>query len=130
MKESILRIINRRKNGIKYDEILSFFSHDEFLECNKAIFELEEDFEILKEKGKYYTLKQLDLFKGEVQITNSGVGFLLTNDEVLKDIFIYSEDLHKALNKDICLVKVKPNKKSRSGLRVGEVIKVKCFQKS
>ena len=44
MREIIFKIIDKEKHGIKYDEILLSFSHQDFLEVNKIIKELNKKF--------------------------------------------------------------------------------------
>ena len=68
------------------------------------------------------TKKQVKTLSGTLQVTRSGVGFLLQEGE-LEDIFIGPSNLGKALNGDMVEVRLRGRSK-RSGRPEGEVVKV------
>jgi ribonuclease R len=60
---------------------------------------------------------------GQVQVTRSGVGFLLREGDE-EDIFINPSNLGKALNGDIVEVRLKGGRSNRGGRPEGEVVKI------
>lgn len=75
------------------------------------------------DKGKYKYFSSHHYVTGRIEVTKSGVGFLLTEDPEEQDVFIAARSLGKALNGD--LVKVKMLRRRRSeGRPEGEIEEV------
>ncbi|MFK7926479.1 MAG: ribonuclease R [Bacteroidia bacterium] len=73
------------------------------------------------DKGKYKYTKQNNYLSGKIQITRSGLGFLLMEEE--NDIFINPSNTGKALNGDTVKVKIL-SRRRREGKKEGEVVDV------
>lgn len=74
-----------------------------------------------KGKYRYLTEARMELVEGKLQVTRSGVGFVIQDES--DDIFVSSGALGKAMNGDLVKVKVlRPRK--RNGRPEGEVIEV------
>ncbi len=73
------------------------------------------------DKGKYKFTKQSNFLTGKIQITRSGLGFLLMEDET--DIFINPSNTGKALNGDTVKVKILARRR-REGKKEGEVVEI------
>ena len=72
------------------------------------------------DKGKYKYFSSHHYVTGRIEVTKSGVGFLLSEDPEEQDVFIAARSLGKALNGD--LVKVKMLRRRRSeGRPEGEI---------
>jgi len=74
-------------------------------------------------RGRFqYSKKQVKTLSGTLQVTRSGVGFLLQEGD-LEDIFIGPSNLGKALNGDMVEVRLRGRSK-RTGRPEGEVVKI------
>ncbi|MEL6590040.1 MAG: ribonuclease R [Bacteroidota bacterium] len=73
------------------------------------------------DKGKYKYTQQHQYLTGKIQITRSGLGFLLMEEE--DDIFINPSNTNKALNGDTVKVKIL-SRRRREGKKEGEVVKI------
>ncbi|MEM7367644.1 MAG: ribonuclease R [Bacteroidota bacterium] len=73
------------------------------------------------DKGKYRYLSQQKTLVGEIQVTRSGVGFLLQDEG--DDIFIGSSSMGKALNGDMVEVRL-TRRRRKGGRQEGEVTKI------
>lgn len=73
------------------------------------------------DKGKYRYLSKQKSLTGELQVTRSGVGFLL--QDVGDDVFIGASSMDKALNGDIVEVRLTRSRR-KGGRQEGEVINI------
>jgi len=73
------------------------------------------------DKGKYRYLKQEQLVAGRLEVTRSGVGFIIVEEG--EDIFISPRHLGKALNGDIVKGKLLKKRKN-NGKPEGEIVEV------
>ncbi|WNJ18947.1 ribonuclease R [Pontibacter sp. G13] len=72
-------------------------------------------------KGRYQYQSRLETRTGKIQITRSGVGFLLQDEG--EDVFIGPRRLGKAMDGDMVKVKM-ISRRSREGRQEGEVVEV------
>lgn len=73
------------------------------------------------DKGKYRYMKQTDFKTGQIEVTRSGVGFVL--QEGSDDIFVNQSSMGKAFHGDLVKVQLKATRK-RGGRPEGEVVEV------
>ncbi len=75
------------------------------------------------DKGKYRYVSSHHYMAGRIEVTRSGVGFLLSEKPEDQDVFIPARSIGKALNGD--LVKVKMTKSRRAeGRPEGEIVEI------
>lgn len=86
--------------------------------------ELEEEGRIFKtHKDRYGVPERMNLICGYLQGNERGYGFLIPDDESMKDIFIPSSSLNGAMHKDRVMARI--NKKVIGDKRAeGEIIKI------
>lgn len=90
----------------------------------KTINELEDEGRIFKNNKNRYTLpERLSLIVGKIQGNERGYGFLMPDDENVRDLFISSDSLNGAMHGDRVIAKVTV-KASDSKRAEGEVIKI------
>lgn len=125
-KEKVLDLMNNENyKPSKIENILKMLDVDleqkDIVESTLADF--EKDGIIFKTKnGKYALSEKLDLIRGKIDANQKGFGFLIPDNENLKDIFISADNMNSAMNNDMVLVKV--YKKVEGKKWEGEVIKV------
>ncbi|MGI6710965.1 MAG: ribonuclease R [Bacilli bacterium] len=127
MKERILEIIKEIDYKAKtFDEFVLFFN----LTNSKEKDQLRDDLDSLVEeniiavvKNRYNLLSRFNMYIGELNLKKQGYGFF-KSDELVKDVYIASDDINGALDKDIILVKVEYNHKiNKDEARVLKIIK-------
>ncbi|MEG0283281.1 MAG: ribonuclease R [Erysipelotrichales bacterium] len=113
------------------------YQHEEYdlNEIYKMLVKLENEYKVIRVKNdKIQSLERLNLAYGRLDVKRKGFGFVRTDDF---DVFVKSNDLNGAINKDEVLVKI--NKKTKEGVEgyvyrvvnhgydliVGEVVVVK-----
>ncbi|HEX9061401.1 MAG TPA: ribonuclease R, partial [Clostridia bacterium] len=86
--------------------------------------ELEDEGKIFKtHRDRYGVPDRMNLVVGRIQGNEKGFGFVIPDDEDMKDIFIPSDSLNGAMHNDRVIARV--NKKSSGNMRSeGEVIRI------
>ncbi|MEM6262756.1 MAG: hypothetical protein AAGI38_09635, partial [Bacteroidota bacterium] len=74
------------------------------------------------DRGKYRLGSSGQILVGKIQLTRSGAGFLLVDDD--EDIFISPDRLGKTLDGDTVKVRVLSTRRKKSGRASGEVLEV------
>jgi len=77
-----------------------------------------------KKEGKKNSRHQEKLLKGVLDVTRSGIGYVIVKD-VEKDIFIRPHDFNRALNGDTVRVKIKENRGKRIEGSIEEIVERK-----
>lgn len=86
--------------------------------------QLEQEGKILRtHKGRYGTPERLGLITGYVQINERGYGFIISDDENLKDVFIPVDGLNGAMNNDRVIARV-IKKTSGEKRAEGEILRI------
>lgn len=95
----------------------------DFKEFVKLLNILEEEGKIIRTRSNRYGVpERMNLVRGKLQGNAKGFGFVLPEMEGMDDIFIPAHDINGALNGDIVLCRLNPQKK---GSRMeGEIIRV------
>ena len=129
MKEKILELIQQThekyKNAEEISDALGLDGAVQKEALLNALRELESEHKIIKnKKGNYVTLKEANLYVGNIQIKNKGFGFV-TSSELPLDVYVAKEDTKGAFNGDTVLVKVQPKVKqdAKDSAKVIEIIK-------
>lgn len=112
MKELKSKILDKIIIGkqAEYDlehlaKCLNMTTTSEFVMLNKALNELEDEYEIMRDaKNFFMTAVQAGIYKGTVSINRKGFGFLDLTEET--SIYISPDDLMGAMDKDEVVVKL------------------------
>jgi len=128
MKEEILNYI--KSDSYKAQDSYALAKHlianneTLFPSFSKALFELEKEGLIAKNKKNQYNLiERMHMVRGVLDLKAAGYGFLLPEDKNMPDIYIpVSETLH-AMNGDVCLVKYYSDRNKGKKLE-GKVTKI------
>jgi len=127
MKERILEIIKSKDYKAKsYDELsflLGLNTKEEKEEFKNAIDRLVNDNIIAVVKNKYDLLIRFNMYIGQLILKKQGYGFFKSED-LVKDVYIASDDINGALDKDTVLVSVEYNlKTNKDEAKVEKIIK-------
>ncbi|MDD3382252.1 MAG: RNB domain-containing ribonuclease, partial [Bacilli bacterium] len=127
MKEKILEIIKSKDYKAKsYDELsflLGLNTKEEKEEFKNAIDRLVNDNIIAVVKNKYDLLIRFNMYIGQLILKKQGYGFFKSED-LVKDVYIASDDINGALDKDTVLVSVEYNlKTNKDEAKVEKIIK-------
>jgi ribonuclease R len=127
MKERIIDVLHQDKyKGITIEElkeVIGIESSKEFKEMVKSVNQLIEEC-IIIESGSHHLnlIEDTDFMTGRLDLKERGFGFVIPDDPSQNDIFIRSDHIFDAMNRDRVLVYVN-NKKS--GIRQeGEIRRV------
>jgi len=102
---------------------LSCQSKESFQELSKALFELEKEGLIAKnKKGKYNLVERLGLLKGTIDLKVAGYGFIALDDTSHPDVFIPRNAVGDAFDKDYCLIRI--TRESSKDRFEGEIVRV------
>jgi len=105
------------------DEAFGNFSSEQFKAFVKLMNELEENGDIVRTRTNRYGLPdKMNLVKGTLQGNAKGFGFVIPLDRSEQDIYVHANDLHGAMNGDLCLVRV--NRKAVGGRLEGEIVRI------
>lgn len=63
-------------------------------------------------KSKYIFAESIGIFRGKIETTMKGFGFLICENKEIKDIFVSQKNLNGAMNGDVVLVQILKNSKS------------------
>lgn len=135
LEEIILDLVkNSPDSNLSKETVISILqlqSKNELRKLDKAINRLVAKGEILKQGNiiqhkkinkKESTSRSTDLIEGRIQITQSGMGFVIVNG-LDEDIKIQRRDIGTTLQGDIVKVKLTRNNK-KSGQQTGKVVEV------
>lgn len=120
MPEKIIRELLDRYGALSFDGLLSFVNLNAN-ELSNEIAKLEKNGELVKVKSRYFLVDGKEFIKGEIQVKKGNIGFLRGEDQ---DIFIPTEGLESASDKDTVVVQVRERFAEQGQLPEGKVIKV------
>ncbi len=105
------------------EEDFGIESAADFKEFVKLLNVLEEDGKVIRTRSNRYGVpERMNLVRGKLQGNAKGFGFVIPEQEGMGDIYIPAHDINGALNGDIVLCRLNPQKK---GSRMeGEIIRV------
>jgi ribonuclease R len=63
-------------------------------------------------RSKYIFAESIGIFRGKIETTMKGFGFLICENKEIKDIFVSQKNLNGAMNGDVVLVQILKNSKS------------------
>lgn len=127
MKEAILKLMKeksyRASDTYSLAKQLSKSEGYAFASLTKALFELEKEGFIAKNKKNQYQLTDnMGFLKGTLDLKQAGYGFIQVDGDNHPDIFIPASKMNTAMDKDYCLVRIS---KEKYGVRFeGEIVKV------
>ncbi len=127
MRDKIVDILNKEENKkLKAEELkklLGVSASEELVSFMKSLNELVEEAEVIENNNQEFSLiKHTNFVRGTLDLKERGFGFLLPEDPALDDIFIPSDQVHSAMNKDRVLVHVQ---RAKSGMRdEGEIKRI------
>ncbi|MBU1144602.1 MAG: ribonuclease R [Firmicutes bacterium] len=126
MKNKLLDLI--QKNNYKSTDTLGLATllrcdtKEEFQALTKALYELEKEGFIAKnKKDKYNLIERFGFVKGKLDLKQAGYGFISLEEEH-PDIFIPRNKTLDAMDNDLCLVKI-TNQSGKDRFE-GEILKV------
>jgi ribonuclease R len=110
-----------------YQELEKHFQIDQaldFKEFLKTLNHLETEGRILRTRSDCYGVpERMNLIRGKLQAHAKGFGFLIPDDKEHPDVYIHTNDLKGAMNKDVILVRV--TSKGPEGAKLeGEVVRI------
>ncbi len=126
-KEKIIKFMTQPKyKPMTLKEIAALFgvpkSDKELFQ--KLVFELEEEGKIFKSNNNRYGItEKMNLIVGKLQGNERGFGFLIPDNEDIKDVFISLDSMNGAMHKDRIIARI-IGKPSKSGKIEGEVVKI------
>ena len=110
LKEKLLGILNDDAyNPLKKEELANIFDihHTEMPMFYNFLDELEEDGYITKtKKGKITTYKKLGYFVGKFIAHQKGFGFVESEDDFKRDLFIPKDEVNTAMHNDIVVAEI------------------------
>jgi len=127
MKEKIIEILSKKdhkKVSVEdLKDLLSISSSEELVSFMKSLNALVEEADIIENnEGEFSLIEHTNYVRGTLDLKERGFGFLLPDNPSLDDIFIPSDFVHSAMNKDRVLVHVN---KAKSGMRdEGEIKRI------
>ena len=113
------------KSG-KYDihglmNVMKLESTEDFIELNKILNQLEDEAEIIRNaKDKYCLLKDLNLYKGKLNLNRKGFGFVDLDDI---SIFVPARQMNGAMDQDEVVVRLVHDEFDRDEGRVVRILK-------
>ncbi|EOD00754.1 ribonuclease R [Caldisalinibacter kiritimatiensis] len=126
-KEKIVEVMREQAyKPMLREELADFFqiNRDEVKEFYKILDEMEAEGRIIKTRNNRYGIpERMNLVVGKLQGNPKGYGFVIPDNEDLKDIFVSPSDLNGALHGDKVVVRVS---RTYEDLRKpeGEVIRI------
>jgi ribonuclease R len=110
-----------------YQELEKHFQIDQALDFKKflkTLNHLETEGRILRTRSDCYGVpERMNLIRGKLQAHAKGFGFLIPDDKEHPDVYIHTNDLKGAMNKDVILVRV--TSKGPEGAKLeGEVVRI------
>jgi len=126
-KERILAFMKEDAyKPLLFEELVSVLDvpKDDILLFKNVLEELEEEGKIFKtNKNRYGIPERMNLIVGRLQGSERGYGFLIPDDEDIKDIFISADSMNGAMHNDRVIARI--NKKVIGDRRAeGEIIKI------
>ncbi|MFC1567003.1 ribonuclease R [bacterium] len=118
--------VKEGKNKITVDEFAKGLNvkAKDLSSLKKCLDGLEADGHIIKIKNAGYAIPQwFGMFRGRMHVTSKGVGFLVSDDSAVSDIFLPKSELKGAMNGDIVLVRVLENPTAAKKAK-GTVLKI------
>lgn len=110
LKEKLLGLLNDDAyNPLKKEELANIFDihHTEMPMFYNFLDELEEDGYITKtKKGKITTYKKLGYFVGKFIAHQKGFGFVESEDDFKRDLFIPKDEVNTAMHNDIVVAEI------------------------
>ncbi len=110
LKEKLLGLLNDDAyNPLKKEELANIFDihHTEMSMFYNFLDELEEDGYITKtKKGKITTYKKLGYFVGKFIAHQKGFGFVESEDDFKRDLFIPKDEVNTAMHNDIVVAEI------------------------
>ncbi len=110
LKEKLLGLLNDDAyNPLKKEELVNIFDihHTEMPMFYNFLDELEEDGYITKtKKGKITTYKKLGYFVGKFIAHQKGFGFVESEDDFKRDLFIPKDEVNTAMHNDIVVAEI------------------------
>ena len=109
IKEKIMEIFGNERSAMHTSDVVRLLEVDssETGMIDSVLNEMvKEGYLIQTRKGKFMLASDNNLIRGRIQVTEKGFGFLIPDDESLKDIFIPARYLATAMNGDTVHVTV------------------------
>lgn len=113
LKERLIKFFNEKADRpLKVAEIIEGSDLDaDDAEVFKSVVKVLNDLEdvgeiILTRKNQYCLPERIGLIKGRIQMHKKGFAFLIPDDEAHADVYINSNDLNGAMNKDRVFVRI------------------------
>jgi len=127
MRERIIEVLankdNKKATTEELKQLLGVLTSDELVSFMKSLNELIEEAKVIENNNQEFSLiEHTNFVTGTLDLKERGFGFLLPDNPSLDDIFIPSDHVHSAMNKDRVLVHVQ---RAKTGMRdEGEIKRI------
>ncbi|WP_027417101.1 ribonuclease R [Aneurinibacillus terranovensis] len=105
------------------EEVFGVDSAGSFKEFVTLLNQLESDGKVIRTRtNRYGVPEKMNLIRGKLQGHPKGFGFVIPEEKGMPDIYIHANDMNGALNGDIVLARLNPN---RHGPRLeGDIVRI------
>ncbi|NLV16237.1 MAG: ribonuclease R [Syntrophomonadaceae bacterium] len=125
-KDTILEYMRQQAyRPLKYQELREVLHIKDEAEFSAILGKMEKEGDIVvNRKHKYGVPEMMNIVRGTLQVNSKGFAFLLPDDPLQSDVFIYGRDLNGAMHRDRVMVRINYKRSETGQKQEGEVIRI------